>query len=49
MAMGSQDASRGAGFADAAAFAADYRRLVLQGPDGEAQARVLAGELRRPA
>jgi indolepyruvate ferredoxin oxidoreductase beta subunit len=36
------ESSRGDGFADSTAFAATYRRLVLEGPDGESRARALA-------
>jgi indolepyruvate ferredoxin oxidoreductase beta subunit len=39
------EAERGGGFALATGFAAMYRRLVLQGPDGEAQARSLAADV----
>jgi indolepyruvate ferredoxin oxidoreductase beta subunit len=40
------EAPRGDGFALATGFAAAHRRLVLQGPDGETQARNLAAALR---
>ncbi len=46
MATGTLEAPRGDGFPLATGFAATYRRLVLQGPDGEVQARQLAADLR---
>ncbi len=46
MTAAEHDAQRGEGFALATGFATAYRRLVLQGPDGEARARRLAADLR---
>ena len=40
------EASRGDGFEISTAFAAISRRLILEGPDGEAEARALAVTLR---
>jgi indolepyruvate ferredoxin oxidoreductase beta subunit len=45
MAAATLEGGRGGGFALATAFAAAHRRLVLQGPDGESQARRLAADL----
>ena len=42
VAVATVEASRGAGFVLATDLAAAYRRLVLQGPDGEGQAHALA-------
>jgi len=41
-----EESSRSGGFALSTGFAAAYRRLVLEGPDGEAEARTLAVTLR---
>ena len=48
LAVAALGAPGGDGFAPAAGFAARYRGLVLQGPEGEAEARRLAGALRAP-
>jgi indolepyruvate ferredoxin oxidoreductase, beta subunit len=40
------ESARGGGFTGATDFAATYRRLALEGPDGEAAARSLAAALR---
>ena len=41
-----EESARSAGFALSTGFAATYRRLVLKGPDGEADAQALATTLR---
>ena len=41
-----EESSRSDGFAISTGFAAAYRRLVLEGPDGETEARALATTLR---
>ena len=46
LAAATLEAPRGDGFALATGFAAAHRRLALQGPDGETQARNLAADLR---
>lgn len=46
MAAATLEASRGDGFPLAVGFAASHRRLVLEGPDGEAQASRLARDVR---
>jgi indolepyruvate ferredoxin oxidoreductase beta subunit len=45
MTAADHEAERGEGFAVATDFVATYRRLVLQGPDGEARARRLAADI----
>ena len=46
MSAARDESSRSDGFALTTAFAATYRRLVLEGPDGETDARSLATTLR---
>ena len=46
MAAADHEAERADGFTVATDFLTTYRRLVLQGPDGEARARRLAADLR---
>jgi indolepyruvate ferredoxin oxidoreductase beta subunit len=46
LAAATQESSRGNGFPVSTAFAATYRRLVLKGPDGEAEAKSFATTLR---
>jgi indolepyruvate ferredoxin oxidoreductase, beta subunit len=46
MVAAQEESSRSDGFAICTGFAAAYRRLVLKGPDGEAEARALAVTLR---
>jgi indolepyruvate ferredoxin oxidoreductase beta subunit len=46
LAAAREESARGDGFTTSTDFAATYRRLVLEGPEGEANARSLAAALR---
>jgi indolepyruvate ferredoxin oxidoreductase, beta subunit len=49
LAAAREELSRNNGFSMSTGFAANYRRLVLQGPDGESEAHALAGSVRGPS